>query len=178
MEIKIRRPTLEDASAIYQLFDITVKDTFRQEGIVEQFEEQTSTEIDALCSQLQLDLISNGQSNYFLIAINNNAIVGTITYGPAGSLITEHLDVDLSQTPEVKCVYVLPEYQNKGIATQLFKHILQALKNKNYTSYCLDSGYRQAQQYWAKKLGLPTDVLKNYWPNGNDHMIWLQKIEL
>lgn len=38
--------------------------------------------------------------------------------------------------------------------------------------FCLDSGYTNAQKVWKKKFGEPDYLLKDYWGEGFDHMIW------
>lgn len=46
------------------------------------------------------------------------------------------------------------------------------LQNRGIEEFCLDGGYTYAQKIWKKKFGEPNCLLKNYWGEGCDHMIW------
>lgn len=68
--------------------------------------------------------------------------------------------------------FVHPNYQNRGIGTMLLQKMLLTLENRRVPSFCLDSGYKQAQMIWQKKFGQPDFVLENYWGANSHHMIW------
>lgn len=73
---------------------------------------------------------------------------------------------------ELGTFFVHPLYQRRGVGNMLLKTIYQEMSNYGVTEFCLDSGYREAQKLWRKKLGEPDYLLKNYWDAGCDHMIW------
>jgi hypothetical protein len=50
------------------------------------------------------------------------------------------------------------------------------LQNRGIEEFCLDSGYLSAQKIWRKKFGEPDYLLKDYWGEGYNHMIWRIKV--
>jgi len=94
------------------------------------------------------------------------------------------LDIEYELQPQTVCsrgeglggmighIAVHPDYQNRGIGTVLLQKMLLTLENRRVPSFCLDSGYKQAQMIWQKKFGQPDIVLENYWGTNNHHMIW------
>lgn len=171
MDIDIRRPSRADVAELHSLFRKVISDTYRKEGIgdlVDDMEAEIKTKED----YLEKDLSSNGEDRYFLIADIGGRIDGTIEFGPASSLIRECTGGELGALMEVGTVFVHPEYQRKGIGGLLLKAIFHELANRGIVECCLDSGYRNAQQIWKKKFGEPAFVLKGFWSEGFDHMIW------
>ena len=177
MSIIIRRPILEDIPEINELFSITVTNNFKEEGIFNTQKEDAIFEAEALMKNLKLSFDSNNKTEHYLIACNPNKILGTIAYGTANARIKEHLNIDYTNTPEIKSVYILPDYQNQGIGSLLFEEMLKLLRRENIHDFCLDSGYKKAKQYWTKKLGAPICILEKYWSEKSDHMIWYAQLE-
>ena len=170
-EVEIRRPRVEDIEELNQLFKIVITDTFAREGLAGLIDD-IEAEIDSKKNYLQLDLDSKGEKRYFLIALAGNKIIGTIEYGPASKLIQDCTNGELSNLVEVGTVFVLPDYQRQGIGNRLLAEMLHTLKARGIAEFCLDSGYRNAQTIWKKKFGEPDYLLKDYWGQGQDHMIW------
>ena len=175
LNIEIRRPRIEDTNELNQFFEKVIIDTFNKEGIGEKFED-TEAEINTKKKYLLTDFTSKGANRYFLIAWHSDKIVGSIEYGPASDLICKCTKNALKGLHEVGTVYVLPEYQRMGIGRILLNSIYSELQLKGIEEFCLDSGYARAQQIWKKKFGEPDYLLKNYWDEGIDHMIWKIKI--
>lgn len=175
MDIQILRPQPFEIKEIQQLFEKTVLNNFKQENL-ESIIEGAYKLVDELVSLLKFDFETHGKREFFLVAKVQNKIVGTIAYGKPNPSITENLKFDFNIIPEIKAVYVLPEYQSKGIGSQLFQQILSLLKENNIDKFCLDSGFKNAQRYWTNKLGKPICTLKNYWAKDVDHMIWMKKL--
>lgn len=179
MKITIRRPEEKDSSQIKDVFIAAISDAFRedgigddQEGILEQIEKQVSC--------LKDDFDSNGQDTYYLVAVVKNKIVGTIAYQwikPEDTFFTTNLKMDVSGVPEITSVYVLPDFQEKGIGTLLFNAILLILKGKNIPRICMDGGYQKSIQFWVRKIGHPDTILKDHWGKGLDQVFWYRKIE-
>jgi GNAT superfamily N-acetyltransferase len=169
--IEIRRPRIEDIVELNQFFRIVITDTFAREGLAGLMDD-IEAEIESKINYLQLDLDSNGEKRYFLIALAENKIIGTIEYGPASELIIECTDGKLGNLVEVGTVFVLPDYQRQGIGNRLLAEMLQTLNGRGIVDFCLDSGYKTAQTIWKKKFGEPDFLLKDYWGQGQDHMIW------
>lgn len=171
MEIDIRRPSRADVAELHSLFRKVISDTYRKEGIGELVDDM-KREIETKEDYLEKDLSSNGEERYFLVADIGGRIVGTVEFGAASSLIRECSNGDLRGLMEVGTIFVHPEYQRNGIGSLLLKAIFQELANRGIEECCLDSGYRNAQQIWKKKFGEPDFVLKDYWSERFDHMIW------
>lgn len=174
--IKIRRPRAEDFEELMQLFITVVEDTFKREGLSDLSDDRES-EIESKKRYLQSDLDSNGEQRYFLIAVDqHHRIVGTIEYGPASGLIHECTNGTWDGLQEVGTVFVLPEYQGRGIGTLLWSAMLLIFLGRGIHEFCLDSGYVRAQAIWRKKFGEPEYWLKDYWGPGHDHMIWRKNV--
>jgi GNAT superfamily N-acetyltransferase len=170
-KIEIRRPRIEDIEELQQFFRIVISETFAREGLAGLIDD-IEAEIESKNNYLHLDLDTNGEKRYFLIALAENKIIGTIEYGPASKLIQDCTNGILGNLAEVGTVFVLPHYQRKGIGNQLLAEMLNTLKARGIVEFCLDSGYKNAQTIWKKKFGEPDYLLKDYWGQGQDHMIW------
>ncbi|MGG0186429.1 N-acetyltransferase family protein [Bacillus rhizoplanae] len=171
--VEIRRPRIEDIEELNQFFSTTIKDTFAREGLSDLLDD-IEKEIENKKQYLKCDFDSNGRNRYFLIAVDKkwNKVIGTIEYGPASELINICTDRALKELYEVGTVFVLPEYQRRGIGTLLLNVMFLTLLNKGIKEFCLDSGYTNAQRIWKKKFGEPDYLLKDYWGEGCAHMIW------
>lgn len=170
-KVEIRRPRIEDIVELKRFFRIVITDTFRREGLAGLIDD-IEAEIDSKKKYLQLDLDSNGEKRYFLIALAENKIIGTIEYGPASKLIHDCTNGKLGNFVEVGTVFVLPDYQRQGIGNRLLAEMLHTLQTRGIVEFCLDSGYKNAITIWKKKFGEPDYLLKDHWGQGQDHMIW------
>ena len=103
---------------------------------------------------MKSDFDSNGESRYFLLAIDtsNNKIIGTIEIHSASTLINSCTGGVLKNLYEIGTVFILPEYQRKGIGSLLLHTMFLTLLSRGITEYCLDSGYKNAQSIWTKSL--------------------------
>ena len=173
--IEIRRPRVTDSDELYRFFQIMVKDTFAREGLAD-FEEMISEEIENKIHYLNLDLESNGEKRYFLLALDGEQIIGTIEYGPSSKLIYDCTDGALADLVEVGTVFVHPDRQGQGVGNLLLNAMYITLQSKGIDEFCLDSGYTNAQKIWKKKFGEPVYLLKDYWSEGYDHMIWRKRV--
>lgn len=176
MAITITHPQKEDKKEINQLFEAVITQTFKDYGFYDKYRKDVNYEIGKQEKALLQDFNTNGKDVYFLIAHDDKKIIGTIAFGKASSDIERYSNGKLKTVPEIKSAYVLPDYQGKGIGTQLFDTIVNALREYGYSEFCLDSGYPKAQAYWSKKLGNPIVRIKNRWGAGNDYLIWHHKI--
>lgn len=161
--LEIRRPRPDDTEGLNDFFKIVITDTFIKEGIGDKLEDIAS-EIEVKKKYLE------SNERYFLIALDGEKIIGSIEYGPASELITNCIKRELM---EVGTVFVAPDYQRNGVGNLLLSSMFSTLQKKGIEEFCLDSGYRRAQRIWKKKFGEPDYLLKNYWGEGFDHMIWI-----
>lgn len=112
-----------------------------------------------------------------MIALDKDKVIGSIEFGPASDLISDCTNNAFKDLIEVGTVFVHPAYQRNGIGSLLLNKMFFTLKNKGLEEFCLDSGYISAQNIWKKKFGEPDYLLKDYWDEGFDHMIWRIKIK-
>lgn len=175
--VAIRRPNSDDIDELYLFFRIVITNTYKDEGL-SQLVDDIENEINSKKQYLKNDFDSNGENRYFLLAIdtNNDKIIGTIEIGPASTLINSCTSVVLKDLYEIGTVFILPEYQRKGIGSLLLNAMYLTLLSRGITEYCLDSGYKIAQSIWTKKFGKPSYVLKDYWGESNNHMIWKKSL--
>lgn len=173
--IEIRRPGHDDVETLALFFRVVVTDTFAKEGLAE-MEEDIEQEIDSKNQYLHWDLKSGGEQRYFLIALNEGHVVGTIEYGPANATIRQHASWNIQEIMEVGTVFVHPDYQGRGIGSLLLNVIWLSMMERGYREFCLDSGYSAAQSIWKKKFGEPDVLLQDYWGEGLHHMIWRRPI--
>ncbi|MGX6445658.1 GNAT family N-acetyltransferase [Neobacillus sp. K501] len=171
LNFEIRRPQIEDKIALNVFFRAVIIDTFTREGIGEKLDD-IEAEINIKNHYLETDFASNGEKRYFLIALTDEQIIGSIEYGPASELINTCTNNALMELPEIGTVFVHPDFQKKGVGNQLLKAMYARLQNIGMGEFCLDSGYPRAQTIWKKKFGEPDYLLKDYWGEGFDHMIW------
>lgn len=174
--IEISRPKLEDEELINEFFEIAIRDTFERNGISD-LADTIAEEIKDKRRRLNQDIESDGKNRYFLIAKEDEKIVGSIEYGPSNDLIISCTNGELKDLVEIGTVFVHPNYQKKGIGSKLLNLIFKELKGNSIKEFCFDSGYKTAQKIWNKKFGNPEYHLKNYWGEGADHMVWRISVE-
>ncbi|MCH5585567.1 GNAT family N-acetyltransferase [Shimazuella sp. AN120528] len=177
-KVEIRRPNLNDVKELHSFFDEVIHDTFAKEGLSD-WNEDITTEVQSKQHHLQLDLSSNGEIRYFLIAIDppSNSIVGTIECGSPNNIITSNTNKSWKKLIEIATVFVHPNYQRKGIGNTLLHSMLITLLSRGIQEFCLDSGYSRAQNIWENKFGAPNILLKDFWGPGMDHLIWRRSIK-
>ena len=176
MNIEIGRPRLEDIEGINEFFEIVIRDTFEKNGISHLID-TLAEEIETKRVFLNQDIESEGRGRYFLIAKEGDRIVGSIEYGPSNHLIVSCTNGKLKDLVEIGTVYVHPEYQNKGLGKRLLNEIYSELKKNGIKEFGLDSGYKTAQKTWVNRFGKPEYHMKDYWGEGDDHMIWRIRVE-
>lgn len=174
--IAISRPNTEEAELINEFFKIVLIDTFKRNDI-ENLVDTLAEEIEDKRKCLNQDIESNGVNRYFLIAKDNDKIVGSIEYGPSNDLIYSCTNGELKDLVEIGTVFVHPDYQNKGIGSRMLNEIFKRLREQGIEEFCFDSGYKKAQKTWSKMFGIPEYHLKDYWGKDADHMVWRIKVQ-
>jgi ribosomal protein S18 acetylase RimI-like enzyme len=172
MQIEIVRPQKEDLREIERLFRTVIIDTFIMNKIPEAYEGEIHDLVTRNTANVEKDIKSANSNEYYLIARDRQRIVGIMGFGIPSKDIKKNYTINLDGIPEIKNAYVLPEYQKQGIGTKLFEHLKKILQERGYKEFILDSGFTSAQVYWKKKLGEPVVVVKNYWGDGTDYIIW------
>lgn len=174
-----------DREEAYRVFERTIPEAFAGEGLeylIEEIREEierkkrlvdAALRIDAGLVPLQRRSQAAEGAVFFLVARSAREVVGTISFGPCGKEIAECTRHALDGVGELGSLYVLPAYQGQGIGTALIQALAKELHARGIERFCLDSGYRRAQQKWLRKFGEPYAVAKNYWGPGQDHLVWL-----
>ena len=166
-----------DLEELQSLFTQTLRDTFAREGIEQSHAADLDREIAAQLELVKRDLATGGKAEYFLVARSRDGIVGTAGAGPANDIIRAHAKFDIECTPEIKSVYIRPDWQGKGIGSMLFDAIQAYLASTGRTHFCLDTGYQAAREFWTRRLGPPTTIVENFWGDGADHCIWYREVD-
>ncbi len=166
----IRKPVEIDISRLQDFLELVISDTSKKEGIEEDdfVLEEVKSKMEVLKNYLQ----EPDKDSRFLTALDGKKIIGTISSTLCGGKILELLGNKVEREFQIGIIYIHPDYQRKGVATNLFNEMNKILKNREIIKFYLDSGYIEAQKYWKKKLGSPLFVEKNCWGEGVDHMIW------
>lgn len=173
--VTIRRPRPGDIEEIKDLFIQTIDDVFKRNNI--NMPDLKAEEILEKEAFLKEDLDSGGKDRYFLVALVDNRIVGTIAIGPSNALIEEATNGALNHVLEIGTVYVHPDFQKQGIGMKLMQAIYLTLLARGQEAFCLDSGYKSAQAIWTKKLGKAPYIDIDKWEVGNHHMVWYKRLE-
>ena len=86
LNVEIRRPKREDIKPLYHFFETVITDTFNKEGIGEKVDD-IKDEIEMKKTYIEMDIESSGEERFFLVALNDGKIIGSIEYGPVSDLI-------------------------------------------------------------------------------------------
>ncbi|HSR03388.1 MAG TPA: GNAT family N-acetyltransferase [Proteiniclasticum sp.] len=167
----IVRLTEHDFIGANRVFEVTIRDAFDKQGLAD-LEEDISEEISFKAMMMRDSLDHKGDTFFYLARIKDQ-VIGTISYGPSGEIIKECTENELENVGELGSLYVLPEFQNQGIGSLLINSLIRELYGNGIERFCLDSGYKRAQKRWLHKFGEPYMIVKDYWGEGSDHMIWL-----
>jgi len=171
-EIIIVRPEASDLKSAFEVFEKSIKDAFVKEGL-QDLSQLMLEEIELKKNLLKRSVAEDDADTFFLVAKKGNLVTGTISYGPIGKEIRDCTGGALDHLGELGSLYVLPEYQEKGTGRLLIKELARYLHQSGISEFCLDSGYKRAQKKWMRKFGVPYLIMKDYWGEGSDHMIWV-----
>lgn len=172
--VHIVKPGMKDLEPTCQVFERVIIDAFEKEGLGH-LEEEITGEI--LHKKRMLKEAMNDQNPvFFLVARWKDQVIGTISFGPCGEIIRECTDGALENIGELGSLFVLPELQNQGVGSKLIHAMIRELHRRGTENFCLDSGYKRAQKRWVRKFGEPYSIVKDYWGEGSNHMIWLCKV--
>lgn len=176
MDYQIVRPKIEDQNELNELIIKVLKDNWKRNQL-DDLEDDLNDEIKTKLGFVKANLENLEGARYFIIAKEGKRIVGVAEHGPANDTIKSCNSEDLNVLQEVGTVFVLPEYQGKGVGKALMKAMQLRLRSIGETHFCIDSGYKTAQGIWIHLYGEPTFLLKDYWGIGLDHMVWRVKID-
>ncbi|MFB5684776.1 GNAT family N-acetyltransferase [Paenibacillus terreus] len=173
--LTITKFSLSDFKQACHVFETVIPHAFEQEGIghlTDDMREEIEHKINMLRSAREED---EPQTRFWL-AKQHGVVVGTISIGPSNQDLNACTDHQLTQVRELGSLYVLPGYQDQGIASALIKEVAVYLHSHGIEEFCLDSGYRRAQEKWKQKFGEPYAAVKDYWGPGTVHMVWFCRV--
>ena len=168
-------PTKDDLKSTYNVFEESITDAFEKEGLGH-LKEDILNEIEYKKHLINSSVDSIDSDIYFFVAKIDDNVIGTISFGTCGNDIKKCTNNQLDTIGELGSLYVLPDYQCKGVGSALIYTMIEYLHKLEIKQFCLDSGYRGAQKRWLRKFGEPYKVVKDYWGENNDHMIWLCEV--
>ena len=142
--IKVRKGNIEDLEEIILINKKTCKTTYN--GIIDkEFLDNVSIEVTPEELKCKTEQILNGNARYY-VAIDNNKIVGMLKL----------IKVDTNNSgkiPEIQALYVLQEYQKKGIGSKLVNEAKKTLKDEKFSKMqigCIDGN---PSNEFYKKIG-------------------------
>lgn len=171
-ELVIVKPTKDDFSSTCTVFELSIRDAFERDGLGH-LKEDIKKEIEEKKNLLTYSLVNPDSDVHFFAAKLGGNVIGTISFGPCGDDIKIVTNNELADVGELGSLYVLPQFQRSGIGSALITAMINHLNKQGIEQFCLDSGYKQAQQIWLKKFGTPYAIAQDYWGEGYDHMVWL-----
>jgi len=173
--LSITKFTKDDIKSVYTVFELSIADAFHKEGI-EDCEEDIIIQVEEK-KKLINSLLDNKESGlYFLVAKVDDNVIGTISFGPCGDAIKNSTNNELNSIGELGSLYILPDYQDKGVGTALINSMIKYIHGLGIKEFCLDSGYSGAQKRWTRKFGKPYKIAKDYWGEEADNMVWLCRV--
>ncbi|WP_409298938.1 GNAT family N-acetyltransferase [Peribacillus sp. SCS-26] len=178
MNVMIRRPQAGDQTELHSFFTRVLTHTFEKEGLMH-LRDDLLQEIELKKQMLAADLMSSGTDRYFLLAVHpaDGNIVGTIEYGGTNDLIVAVTDGQMAGLIEAGTIFVAPEFQGKGLGTLLLNALILHFTGKGIKEFCMDSGYKRAQNIWKAKFGEPNFTSYNHWGENSHHMIWRVSVD-
>lgn len=124
--IEIRKSYPTDAYTLINIKDIVWKSEFYDflpNGIIFEMAHNIEKRINHLKDQIT-------ENNRIFVALNDDIPVGYIFYAKAQNGMYE-------SSAEIREIYILPEFQRKGIGTQLFEKAIEEIKKIGYKSLVL-----------------------------------------
>jgi len=171
----IIKPLYTHIEATCDVYAISIRDAFEKEGLGH-LETEITSEI-AYKRELLTAFVAGGETDrLILIALEDEKVIGTISYGPCGKEICTCTDVDFPAEGELGGLYVLPSAQGRGIGSKLIHAMIGEMHLMGVKQFALDSGYTRAQKRWIHKFGAPYLVANDFWGPDLHHMIWLCQV--
>lgn len=170
--LSIIKLTEKDFEGAYEVIKITIPYAYNLCDL------EADEEVKAMINYKR-DLMKQSISNdepIFFIAKHNDKVIGTISFTTCSEDIKICTNNEITDLGEMGGLYILPEYQGKGIGSTLINYLIAYLKKQGIEEVCLESGYKQAQPKWIRKFGEPYVIAKDYWAPGLDNMVWKYKI--
>ncbi|MBU5439155.1 GNAT family N-acetyltransferase [Tissierella sp. MSJ-40] len=98
-----------------------------------------------------------GRKVYKCVAIDNENIVGIVTYGKC----REEDKFDLINSGEIYAIYILKEYQQRGIGKKLIDFAVKDLMNENYNKVVIWALKDNPSVEFYRKIGGDSRLMRN-----------------
>ena len=124
--LEIRKSYPSDAYALINIRDIVWKSEFYDflpSGINNEMAKNLDKRVKHLMDQI-------AENNRILVALEDGIPVGYVFYAKAQNVVYD-------ASAEIRDIYVLPEFQRKGIGKMLFQKALEELRKLGYSSFVL-----------------------------------------
>lgn len=142
MAITIRKSFPTDAYTLTLLGDVSWKNEYYDilpNGILNEMIKNLDVRVRHLTNQIL-------ENNRILVAVDSDKIVGFVFYAKAQNSFYE-------SEAEIRDIYILPEYQKKGIGTKLFNSAILELKKFGFTSMILYCPTLGGSNFFFEKMG-------------------------
>ena len=139
--VEIRKAYQTDAYDLIKIRDLAWKDAY-YDILSSDIINSLSKNTDADVRHLQDQIVEN---NRILVAVDNGKIVGFVFYAKT---FGEKYD-----NAEIREIYVLPEFQKRGIGKRLFNEAVNNLKQLRYSSFIVSVPVYNKNIEFFTKLG-------------------------
>ncbi|MBC7887572.1 MAG: GNAT family N-acetyltransferase [Ferruginibacter sp.] len=161
MQITIRRATLTDAATLSAISKQTFYDTFT--GTCTEEDMQSFLEDNFNLKQVQAELIN--ENDFYYLAETGGRVVGYFRF------MEDYTNLPVMKqwkALELKRIYVIKEFQGKGIAGELMDYILHYAKENNFEVVWLGVWEHnlRAQKFYEKYSFVNSGHAHNF-PIGN-----------
>ena len=140
MEIRKSFPT--DAYTLTLLGDLSWKDAYYDvlpNGILTEMVKNLNARVNHLRDQIL-------ENNRIFVAVDEEKLVGFVFYAKAQNSL-------YAAAAEIRDIYILPEYQRKGIGTELFQSAILELKKLGFRSMILYCPVPGSSNEFFQKMG-------------------------
>lgn len=140
--LEIRKAYPTDAYTLINIMDIVWRNEFYDylpNGIIFEMTKNVEKRINHLRDQIN-------ENNRIFVAVYEDVPVGYIFYAKAQNIVYE-------SAAEIREIYILPEFQRKGIGTKLFNMTLEEIKKLGYKSLVIYSPWECKCLEFFLKLG-------------------------
>lgn len=140
--LEIRKAYPTDAYTLINIMDIVWKREFYDflpNGILFEMSHNVEKRINHLTDQIN-------ENNRIFVALEDDVPIGYIFYAKAQNVVYD-------AAAEIREIYILPEFQRKGIGTQLFEKALEEVKKLGFTSLVLYCPWESKGLTFFLKMG-------------------------
>lgn len=147
--VEIRKAYPTDAYTLVQIRDLAWKNMFYDvlsNGIIYDKNKNMEESVNHLRDQIE-------ENNRIFVACDDDKVVGFVFYAKTQG--------DHYENAEIRDIYVLPEYQKRGIGKRLFDEAVEALRKLKYNSFIVSCPIQNPNMEFFIHLGGVKKGIKN-----------------